>query len=209
MAFISEVRALVEELARFPEIDVPSQELPAGARRLTDDAVLAVISTATQLINCVERVRMVGAGVAAERSSRDSGYAGIAQTHGQCTPVALIQTITGVTRAEAAKQVRLGESMLEGALPGSRASAPEDADGIDDAPSTGTLWHEPLRVALLDGLLTSAQHDAILRGLGEPPAHGVDDEVEIDGIVRAITEVHEVWRIAGEQLMIAAPDLTV
>ena len=207
MTFIAELRRLVDELAAHSEIDVPVEELGKSLQRLDSEALTGVLVHATQLINCVERVRIVSAGVAAQRSARESGYRGTAQTRGHRTPVALIQSITGVSRAEAAKQVRLGESLLEGAKAG------DDGEQTDDAtPSLAVAevpWHEPLRAALMAGRLTSAQHDSILRGLGEPPAPGENGGiVTIDGIVREVGEVREVWRIAAEQLLRAACEFT-
>lgn len=202
MTFIAELRRLVDELAAHSEVDVPVEDLRTSLRRLDSDALTGVLVRATQLINSVERVRIVSAGVAAERSARESGYLGTAQTRGHRTPVALIQSITGVSRAEAAKQVRLGESLL-----GARRMSDdgEQTDAVAPSPTETELpWHEPLGAALMAGGLTSAQHDAILRGLGEPPAPGENGIVTIDGIVREIGEVREVWRIAAEQLLLAA-----
>jgi len=219
MNLIAELHAMVEDLAEFAELDVPARELGAGARRLDDERAVAAISRATRLINGAERVRVVLAGVAAERSTRDRGHKGVAQTRGHRTPEALIQSITGVTRAEAAKQVRLGEAMLDDGMAildatGATGDAGVDVTGIDgiSAPVEAP-WHDVLRIALLEGRLSSAQHDAILRGLGEPPLPTDPDDtdagtVTIDGIVRAIGEVREVWRIAAEQLLLAAPGYT-
>jgi hypothetical protein len=99
--------------------------------------------------------------------------------------VSLIQDLTGTTRADAAKQVRLGEALTAGS-----ASVPTPVDGagvpvvgesvpvVDASAPLGTdaalsppvrPWHAVLCDALMTGELTSAQHDAIYRGLGEPP----------------------------------------
>ena len=61
-------------------------------------------------------------------------------------------------------------------------------------------WHSSLGRALLDGTISSAQHDVILRGLGEPPA--VDD-------VAAAEHIAEVWSLAAEQLAAEASERTV
>jgi hypothetical protein len=57
---------------------------------------------------------------------------------------------------------------------------------------------------MLAGALTAAQHDAILRGLGEPPTGSdrVDDPVEPDS-------VREVWSIAATQLISEAVGIEV
>lgn len=215
MNLIAELHDMVDALATVGELDVPSGDLTAAARQLSDDQAIEALSRATALINGVERLRVVVAGVTAERSTRERGYKGVAQVRGHRTPESLIQSVTGVTRAEASRQVRLGESMLEGGmpLPGAAAEAELlESDASLKLTSVVALpWHEPLRRFLLDGILTSAQHDAILRGLGEPPEPGDDDAdaVTIDGIVRAFVEVSEVWRIAAEQLAAAAHRFTV
>ena len=210
MGFISEVHGLVDDLAALAAMDVPARELAGCLRLLDDDVVLDVIEATTTLINSIDRLRIVSAGIAAERSGRDRGYAGIAQTHGHRTPEALIQAITGGTRAEAAKQIRVGESMLECGMPVLEAADPGDAARPEDAieAPVDAPWHEPLRQALLDNRITSSQHDAIHRGLGEPPIPEAGDVVEIDGILRAIHEVREVWRIAAEQLLAVASGYT-
>src|SRR5690606_21674614 len=50
-----------------------------------------------------------------------------------------------------------------------------------------------LRQALFDGRLTPAQHDAIFRGLGQPPARGGDEH--------PTDEMIEVWSLAATQLI--------
>ena len=46
-------------------------------------------------------------------------------------------------------------------------------------------------------------------GSASRPCPSNGDVIEIDGIVRAIAEVREVWRIAAEQLLAAAAEYTV
>ena len=79
--------------------------------RLADDSVVAALQAATALVRAGEKVRIAGAGVAAARSTREVGHDGLAQKRGHRSPASLIQEITGASKAEAAKHVRLGESL--------------------------------------------------------------------------------------------------
>ncbi len=77
-----------------------------------------------------------------------------------------------------------------------RAPAPPAGDDVSDAATDAApraeRWHAPLSAALMRGTLSSAQHDVILHGLGEPPAGGDD-----------------AWRLAADQLIAEAPERTV
>lgn len=74
-----------------------------------------------------------------------------------------------------------------------------DDAGREDADEGPALpWHAPLDAALLAGRLSSAQHDAILRGLGEPV---------VDALTGAVSS--EAWSIAASQLLEAADACTV
>jgi hypothetical protein len=46
-------------------------------------------------------------------------------------------------------------------------------------PGRGMPWHAALGLAVLSGAITTAQHDAIRRGLGEPPAPRAAPEVRL------------------------------
>jgi hypothetical protein len=89
----------------------------------------------------------------------------------------------------------LGEFVAEGsdAAQGSGAAAGETRVRMP--------WHEPLRQALFSGALTTAQHDAILRGLGQPPVRGEADG-PTDGMI-------DVWSLAAAQLARESHDMTV
>ncbi|MDR7188827.1 hypothetical protein J2Y46_001650 [Microbacterium sp. BE35] len=114
----------------------------------------------------------------AARSTRDAGHGGLAQKRGHRSAVSLIQDLTGSTLADATKQVRIGEALAA-------ASVPAEADAGDGEATTAPVsaapaphpWHAALGAALMSGALTSAQHDAIFRGLGVPPTGSdADDE---------------------------------
>lgn len=222
MTFVSELRASVEALADLPGIDVDADALPAIIDGLPDDAVELVLTAMAGLRRSADLVAVIAAGVAARRSSRERGHGGMAAVRGHRTPVAMIQSITGGTAADAKRAVTVGESLLEGArtdagaaggadggdavggTPSSGAAGGEadgDALGGEGATVAGTVaWHEPLRRARLRGAITSEQHEAVRRGLGEPPAGDTAGED---------AAICEVWAIAAEQLISDAASFPV
>lgn len=215
MAFFSELTQHLDVLRGALGGDVEAVGLPITLDQLADDAIVAVLAAATGLVRAGEKVRIAASGVAAARSTRDAGHEGLSQRRGHRSPTSLIQEITGATRAEAAKHVRLGESLRTAAGLGGVGA---DDEGMTDASTPGDAaptpvspvepWHAPLGRALLDGTIGSAQHDAILRGLGEPPvahlanATGVTEAAAADAVCEA-------WSVAAEQLIAEAQVRTV
>ena len=186
MNILTAMRERLDQLAVFAELDVDPTGLPAGAAALSDASVLEVLRHVTAIANDAERLQSVIAGVAATRSRREQGHSGLAAGQGHASPAALIQSITGGSRADALRQLRVGAALLDnGSVEPTDADTTEPAGSGDDSQSPGTdpatakstgrePWHAPLRLALLRGRLTPSQHDAIRGGLGEPEAEGVD-----------------------------------
>lgn len=288
MAIFSELRDTLEGLeSRMGDVDI--DVLLTAMRGLGDDAVVAALAGAAAVANCAERMLTVGAGVVAERSRREAGHSGLAATRGHRNAVSLVQSIVGGTRTDAARAVRLGETLIEGADAagagfrvgsgesgsgddggdgaesgwggdsggwgdgaGRGASDAEGAGASSDADGTGAWdgntgagptswdadgahagssgadggvgagteagaaagaaasphdhdvqmpWHEPLRQALFEGKITPAQHDAIFRGMGQPPAR--------DGADHPTDAMIEVWSLAAAQLVAEAADMAV
>ena len=212
MNILTAMRERLDLLAVFAELDVEPTGLPAGAAALSDASVLEVLRHVTAIANDAERLQSVIAGVAATRSRREQGHSGLAAGQGHASPAALIQSITGGSRADALRQLRVGAALLD---EGETSGAPADAGSSgahdhDGAPSPGAdpsgtessdtaasrvPWHAPLRAALLEGRLTPSQHDAIRGGLGEPEAAGVDP-----------TSAALAWSVAAETLVDEAVD---
>ena len=190
---VTAMRERVERISACGSLDVEASALPERAGELTDDVLLSTMRDLAALANDATRLQAVLAGVAAHRSRREDGHAGLAATLGHASPVALIQAVTGGTKADASRQVRVGESLLgvSGAR-GEGAATTADLKSDDLVPP----WRRSLRQALLEGTLTTAQHDAIRAGLGEPPTG--DDE-----------RVHEAWALAAEGLIDEAGSLAV
>ncbi|MBB5743387.1 hypothetical protein HD600_001884 [Microbacterium ginsengiterrae] len=218
--------------------DVEIDALLTVMRGLDDEAIVDAMADAAKIAHCAERMLTVGAGVVAERSRREDGHSGLAASRGQRNAVALVQSIVGGTRADAARAVRLGESLSEGAdaaaggafvgggggdrvggQPGDAVGGGLAGDAGDSGDAGGLFgagagsggsgraadvrmpWHEPLRRALFEGRVTTAQHDAIFRGLGQPPVRG-EDEVPSESTT-------EVWSLAAAQLVGEAGEMSV
>ncbi|MGO2747096.1 DUF222 domain-containing protein [Microbacterium sp.] len=137
MAIFSELRDTLDGLeSRMGDVDI--DVLLTTMRDLGDDAVVDALAGAAAIANCAERMLTVGAGVVAERSRRTAGHSGMAASHGHRNAVSLVQSIIGSTRTDAARAVRLGESLVEGAdaaaaadWTGSANSGDADGDGGD------------------------------------------------------------------------------
>ncbi|MCR2826643.1 HNH endonuclease signature motif containing protein [Microbacterium sp. zg.Y909] len=190
MTFLTDFATRAQAVSGHRDLDVVPGELLAAVRALSDDDVLVVFEEATAVMGCLERLTVVTAAVIAERSAAPHG--GLAGTRGHRSPVALIQEITGGSRVDATRAVRVGASLLDEGC-GSRSTG----DGGEDErmPQAAIApWHAGLRQAMLAGAVTTAQHDAIRRGLGEPP----DSD-----------DAKAVWAVAAEQLMGEVPGLPV
>lgn len=196
MAFFSDLAQHVAVLSELCGHDITSDRLPDAVARLSGDDAVNVVAEASALVRAAEKLRIAASGVLAAASTREHGHSGVAQTRGHRSPVSLVQELMGSTRADAVKHVRLGESLLAASSPTTTGTGETDRG---DAPPAEP-WHAPLGRALLAGALTSAQHDAILRGLGEPPT-GADDEPSATATTA--------WSVAAEQLVAEAAERTV
>ncbi len=212
MSILSELRGGVEALESRAALAVDADALLGLMRGLGSDDVIEVVSCASAVKNLADLIVTVGAGVIAERSSRAQGQRGIAAVRGHKNPASFVQAITGGTRGDAARAVRLGESLLDGAdgADGGASGAGGPAVVTVVAQPGGLAepvrpWHEPLRRALLGGGLTLAQHDAIMRGLGQPPEFAVEVGGGSGDAESARATAREVWSLAAAQLVADAP----
>lgn len=190
MAILTDMRERIDTLDSRIGMDVDGCSLLEVVRRLGTEAVVEAVEHAAAIKHDAERIIAVGAAILAERSTRDLGQAGAAAVRGHATPVSLVQSISGGTRADAVRAVRIGGALLEGSV------ATEESSSVRVA----LPWHQPLDRAMLSGELTPPQHDAILRGLGEPPAGS--DAVSAD-------DARAVWTLAAIQLIDEAPGIEV
>ncbi len=187
MNIVSSIRERAVRLAACAEFDVEASALPSSAMTLSDASVVDLLTEASALANDVARLQAVLAGVVAQRSQREHGHSGLAAVHGHPTPASLIQSITGGTRADATRHVRVGTDLVD-----REQTSAGEPDATAPAP-----WHAVLDRALLYGGLSPAEKDAIRTGLGEPPL--------IDG--KSAPAVQEAWTLAAEALMAEASAL--
>ena len=184
--------------------------LPVVMDELQNEQVVQALEVASSITQLVNRVHVSASGVIARRSTREHGHSGLAQTNGHRGALSLVQHVTGTSRREAARHLRIGESLFETGTPPNDAHGPNEPDGPDaDFPSARDEepWHAPLRSALMNGQLTPAQHDAIRRGLGKPPSSNDLRPVPISAEVAA--EYAAAWSAAAEHLIAEAPRCSV
>ncbi len=203
MTFLEAISEAVERLRVFEELDVDPAVLPQSAMRLSDRSVRDLLAETAAMGKSIGMLQSVLAGVASARSTREHGHGGLVQGSGHRNTVEFLQGLTGATRGEAIRAVKVGEALLDGIADsdgtGSGSSEGDAGAGADGSEPARVPWHQPLRQALLAGVITTAQHDAIRRGLGDPPV--------IDG--RDDVSVTDAWEAAAAQLVAEAPGCTV
>lgn len=215
MDFFTDLDARVAALRdRLGEV-VNAEDLTAVVSSLEDDAVCELAEIAAQAARMVQQVALSANGVIATRSTRDAGHSGLAQARGHRNAVAFVQHVSGVSRREAVRQVRVGEALVEAEeIERQVLNAPDNSEVTPtEAPVIIRPWHAPLGSALRNGSLSTAQHDAIRMGLGEPPVAtegpglGFSETTEAEqGEMEA---VREAWSLAAERLIEFSDDLTV
>jgi hypothetical protein len=206
MATFAEVAALIPTLCGQLPDAADADVARASVMAMKDADVVRVLEETAALAREVEKIKVMTAGVIAVRSRRERGHAGLSASRGHRSAAALIQDVTGSTKADANRTVRVGEALLDD-------SGDDSSNGLPDCtpqtvnPVPRPRYH-PLRDALRDGRLTPAQFDAIRRGLGEPPEISAD---AVDGATRARLrqEARDTWVQAAEHLIDEAAARTV
>ncbi|MCP2032867.1 hypothetical protein L1277_002980 [Okibacterium sp. HSC-33S16] len=175
----------------------------------SDAELQQLLCEASQLRSEADAVVAATAGVVAKRSLRELGYSGLAKRQGDHNAVDMVQRLTGSTRVEAARQVKLGEAMgsadaatyphTTSTDPDAPGSGTPDADAPDpntdpdpgatggaaDRPVLDVPWHEPLTRAVRTRVLRPEAVTVIMRGLGDP-----NDRISTDDL-----------RVCAEQLV--------
>ncbi|NYF10074.1 hypothetical protein HDC94_001230 [Leifsonia sp. AK011] len=133
---------------------MPVVELPAlrafsreDAARLGDDDLLAEQAAFAAARRLVDAGAAAVAAEIAERSRRELGAAGLAQSRGERTPESLVARMTGLSKRDAGTLVRIGALVSE------------------PAP-----WLKTVAVAVGDGRLSLEGADVVRAGLGAPGA---------------------------------------
>ena len=128
MGFLEDMSEAVTRLGVFAELDVPAGELPGSVVRLSDASVRDALGMVAGLQKQVATLQAVLVGVAAARSGRDRGHGGLVQGTGHRNAVEFVRDVTGVSRGEAIRAVKVGEALLDGV---------GDADGRAVGPDAG------------------------------------------------------------------------
>lgn len=222
MATFTDVAALIPTLSARLVDDCDADLARASMMLMTDAEIADILEETAGVAKQIEQIQILAAGVAAARSSRERGHSGFSQSRGHRSAASFVQSVTGSTKAEANRKVRVGEALLDDADDADDAAGADDATGDgNEAPASGDdrqrrpdagPWFQPMRDALSDGRLTSAQFDAIRRGLGDPPQPGddaPDDETDAEERARAQQAAHAAWRQAAHHLVGEAAERTV
>lgn len=219
MAVFTEVAALIPSLSAHLGDGVDAEELQAKMMLLDDAEIIGVLEDTAALARQVDQIQVLAAGVIALRSGRERGHSGLSQSRGHRSAASLVQGVTGSTKADANRQVRVGEAMLDDGSQNDTAENDAPDDSRPASPRPSAPWHQPLRDAMRDGRLTASQFDAIRRGLGEPPQLSADPESTDAGIADADTTdaqdraaaedaARAAWSLASEQLIAEAAERT-
>ncbi|MFB7250380.1 HNH endonuclease signature motif containing protein [Microbacterium sp. NPDC056234] len=200
MSYFTDIDGQVSTLRALLGEDAEATDLVARLSALSDDELVEAMGASAAVSRCLEKVTVLGAGIAAARSTRSSGHGGLAQSRGHRSPVSLLQEVTGGTRSDATQHIRVGTSLLRAENTGNTDSdsAEQSSDARPNVP-----WHAPVDEALLTGLISAVQHDVILRGLGEPLCS------ETATISTSDAERRDAWLLAAEQLVDEAAHRTV
>ncbi|SJN46579.1 putative HNH endonuclease domain protein [Microbacterium esteraromaticum] len=202
MATFTDVAALIPTLRARVGSCASLAQAQTAVSAMTDAEAVAILREADEVAQHAEQLRLIALGVVSARSGRDAGHSGAAQKHGHRNAVSLVQQITGTTKSDAARQVRVAEAMLDGETDATEPNAAEA-----DATARPTDWRGPLRGARRDGRISTAQFDVIQRGLGEVPlaSEQLDESQrrDLDETARAA------WSQAAQQLIEEAPERTV
>lgn len=174
--------------------------------RLSSEEVERFTERAAEVMRLGEALVALGAGQIAKLSDRELGYSGLAQRRGMRTPEALVQSITGSTRGEAMKQVRVGTAVgeAEAAERMRRDNDERAAIGLTtEVLPIEVPWHSPLSLAVSRGELSTTAASSITRGLGEPnenvPADTLRAAAERLLPLAATTDADELARLAREE----------
>lgn len=184
MAILSELAESIAALTGRVSLDVEPHSLADALRALGDD-VVEIVAAASVAKGVLDRIVTLGAAVIAERSTPDLGRAGLAAAQGHRSPAALVQSITGSSKSDAVRALRVGAALMKTTSAGGRSA--DEESGAAPRP-----WHAPADEALLAAILSATQHDAIVQGLGEPTDGG-----------------DEAWTLATERLVREARVRTV
>ncbi|WP_309066468.1 hypothetical protein [Microbacterium sp.] len=114
MAVFTDVASLIPALGERLGEGASLVEAAAVMVGMSDADVVAVLRQASQVSRLADQIRVVAAGVVADRSTRQTGHSGLAQSQGHRSPASFVQEVTGSTKGEASRDVRVGQALLDG-----------------------------------------------------------------------------------------------
>jgi hypothetical protein len=86
----------------------------AGQRDASDEQLCIDVAEAEAVLRAVSAIAVGGAAEVADRSRRELGSDGLAQSHGCSTPGALLESIARISGAEAGRRIHLGSALRSG-----------------------------------------------------------------------------------------------
>ncbi|WP_198517727.1 HNH endonuclease signature motif containing protein [Microbacterium lacus] len=150
------------------------REFTEFVRETDDDTLLVVLADAADARKALDLIVAAATAEVGHRSTRELGYAGLAQRKGHRNVTSLVQNITGQSRGDVGRSLRTGEELVpvlrsEGAVEGAPVGPDTPPVAGHRAGHGAVTWLSMLRGALTSGALSSPQFQAIRTGLGEPP----------------------------------------
>jgi hypothetical protein len=189
-------------------LDRSPRSLVEVVHDLTDTDLESLLRSAADGRAEYDRVIAVAAGEAAKRSRREVGHGGLAQRWGHRTAVQLVQSLTGESKGEAARQIKVGELLGEteaaeraaqklladdtGSDGGSGEGSRDEGDGgADSRVGVSNLpWQHPITHAITAGTISAESGHLIVRVL-----EGVSESCPV-----------EARRVAAAELVTFASD---
>ena len=183
----------------------PAESLAGDARTavntLTNSGVRDFAMIIAQLVRKCDRLQLLSVGAVGVRSSRSAGPDGVAQASGFKSSVEMIQHLTGSSWGEAARKVRVGESMLadETAERAAREQREALAARLAQEEEAARLALEAAKAARAGG------GDAGEAGVGDEGVGEAEDLGDLTALEVATAEVQS----AEAELVLAVPWSTV
>lgn len=232
MALFTDITDRTAALRRVLGDAISVEQLPSVFEGLDDEAVCELLRLASEAGQLIEQIALVASGAVVARSLRSAGHSGLAQSLGHRTPAALVQRVTGATRAEALHQLRVGEALI------SRETGDElrvDQFTGDELTGGEVVSGEFINVGVVSGELTNDEPseneeplDFQTRSalswrtvLRNHLAAGNLSVAQYDAIARGLGdpprdadgtltfEVHAAWSSAAERLSVEAAHVSV
>ncbi len=186
--------SITDFLARLGDLSVPLALPSVGSLR--DQELLDGQRHVAELRRRVETVAAAMAGEIAHRSRRELGHSGLAQSHGQRTPEALIAQVTGGSTRDARTLVKAGE-LLPASTP--RPEVPPVSGWlavIGDAVAQATISVEAAEVIRTRlGAADGVTLEQLEQAAGELVA--VAPELTIEDLARRASRVRDELDLAG------------